>query len=419
MARVPRAGASIIANAALASVAVALSVLLWIAVTNAENPTLRRDIPFEVPVEEVNIPRSFVVSGVNPSKVSVTLVGPRDVVTNIRQADVSVQVNLGGAATSVAPADGPLRYAAPAEAVLQQRGIRAEVTPGSIEVTLEPEVRKIVPVRTNLLDALPVGFELSEPPTTQPAEATIAGAKENLDLVDGVVADVRMDGLTVSVSQPAALNPRDSAGRPIGHVTVDTARASVTVKIRQVLYSRQMLVDPRVRGRPAAGYTAGGARAEPATITVLGSIDALNQVSTVATQDVDVEGAASDVVRTVGLQLPPGLSASDPKSSVVIRVPVQAQSGPGAIGVVVRVTGLSPGIAVIGQTPTVLVNLTGPLPVLLKLVPADVVATVDAGGLGAGIYRLEPKVALPAGVQLESTVPDRVSVTLISSTVPR
>jgi YbbR domain-containing protein len=419
MALAPRAWASIAANAALAVVAVALSVLLWIAVTNEENPTLRRDVPFEVPVQEANVPRAFVVSGLNPNKVSVTLVGPRDRVTNVKQGDLSVQVNLGGASTSTAPTDGPLRFAAPAEVVLQQRGVRAEVAPASIEVTLEPEVHKVVPIRPNPVDALPVGFELTEPPVAQPAEATIAGTRQNVDLVDAVVADVRMDGLTANVSLSASLDPRDAAGHPIGHVTVDPPRVPVTVKVRQVLYSRQILLDPRVRGRPAPGYGAGGARAEPATVGVVGSIEALNQVSTLPTQEVDVEGAASDVVRTVGIQLPPGLTATDPKGSVVVRVPIQALSGPGAIGAVVRATGLGSNVTVIGQTPTVLVNVVGPLPTLLRLGPADVVVTVDASGLGAGIYRLEPKVALPAGIQLESTFPDRVSLTLVSSSIPR
>lgn len=404
---------TVLANIPLAAVSVLLALLLWIAVTNEENPTLRRDLPFDVPVQEVNVPPSFVVSGANPQKVSVTLIGPRGSVTGVRPADLSARVDLSGALGSSIPLDGPLRISARTEVSARARGVRAEAIPASIDVTLEPEVRRVVPVHANQLDALPVGFELSEPLSVQPAEATIAGAKANVDLVQALVADVKLAGLTVNASENVPLEPRDGAGHPIGHVAVQPAAAAVAVKVHQVVYTRQILVDPRVRGRPAAGYAAGTALAEPTTVSVAGSLDALSQVSSLPTQEVDVEGAASDVVRTVPVQLPPGLSQTDSKNSVVVRVPVQIQSGPGSLGVTPRFTGLASGLSVTGQTPTVVVNVTGALPTVLRLSASDVAVTVDVAGLGPGTYRLEPKVSLPSSLQLESVVPDRVALTII------
>lgn len=405
------------ANAPLALVSVVLAALLWVAVSNEENPTLRQDVPFEIPVQEVNVPRAFVVSGVKPDRASVTLTGPRDSVTRVRAADLIVQVDLSGAATS--GAKGPLQVAAPAEVSVRSRGVRAEVAPASIAVTLEPEMRKVVPVHVGPVDALPVGYELAEPPAAQPAEATIAGAKENVDLVQSLEAGVKLGGLTANVSESVPLDPRDSAGHSIGHLTVEPAGASVAVKVRQVLYTRQVLVDPRVHGRPAPGYAVSAVRADPSTVTVVGSLDALNQLSSLPTQEVDVEGAASDVVRTVGLQLPTGVSQAESKSSVVVRVPVQSQFGPGSVPAVPKISGLGSGLAVVSQTPAVVVNVTGPLPSLLRLSPADVSVTIDAGGLGPGVYRLEPKILLPAGIQLESVVPDRVAVTIVGSPAAR
>jgi len=397
----------------LALVSLVLATLLWIAVTNEENPILTRDVPFQIPVQEVNVPRSFVVGSLQPDKVNVTLTGPRDRVERIGPADLSAQVNLSDALTSVVPPAGQLNVNAPAEITVRVGGVHAEVLPASIGVTLEPEVRKTVPVRLDTSsDALPVGFELTEPPAAQPSEATIAGTAENINLVDGLVASVKLGGVTVNVNETVRLDPRDSAGHSIGHIAVDPLDASVTVKVHQVQYTRDLLVDPRLRGRPAPGYTAADALAEPSTVAVVGSLDALNQVSSLPTQDVDVQGATSDVVRTVGIQLPPGLSQSDAKGSVVVRVPIHAETGPGSFAAVPRVIGLGSGLAVVAQTPTLVVNVTGSIPSLLQISPEEIVVTIDVGGLGAGTYRLEPKVTLPTGMQLEGTVPDRVSLTL-------
>jgi YbbR domain-containing protein len=401
-------------NLPLALVSLLLASLLWIAVTNEENPTLTRDVPFQVPVEEVNVPRSFVVSSLQPDKVNVTLTGPRDRIGRIGRPDLSAQVNLSDAVPAGAPPSGQLIVKAPAEISIRSGGITAQVLPATIQVTLEPEVRKTVPVRVDSAgDALPVGFELSESLVSQPVEATIAGAEENVNLVDSVVAAAKLGGVTVNLNETVRLEPRDSGGHPIGHVAVTPAEASIAVKVHQVQYTRQVLVDARLRGRPSPGYVADDPTAEPVTVAVTGSLDLLNQVSALTTQDVDVQGATSDVVRTVGVQLPPGLTLGDPKGSVVVRVPVHAQTGPGAFAAVPKIIGLASGLAVSGQTPTVVVDVTGPIPSLLQLSSAEVVVTVDAGGLSAGNYRLEPRVILPAGVQLDGVVPDRVALTLI------
>jgi YbbR domain-containing protein len=403
----------------LAVVSVALATLLWVGVTNEENPTIRRAAPFQAHVEPVNVPRTMIVSGTSPDRVDVTLTGARNRVDGVRPEDVTVRIDLSQASTTPASAGQTLRIDVSAEVSVRQRGVEADLNPQSIQVTLEPEVRRTVSVRVNSVDTLPAGYELAEPPTVQPLQVTVAGTRQNVDLVDAAVADVKLDGLTVNVEQGVELDPRDSAGHSIGHVTIEPTAVTVSLRVRQTRFSRQFLVDPHVRGRPAPGYTVGAVQVQPSTVSVSGSLDTLNQVSTLPTQDVDVEGATSDVVRTVGLQLPPGLTASDSKTSIVVRVPVMPQTGPGSFGAAPKIVGLGASLSATLQAPTVVVDVTGPLPTLLRLTPSDVVVTVDASGLGPGTYRLEPKVGLPLGIQLDGVVPDHVSLTVAPSSAPR
>lgn len=413
------AGKSLARNLPLAAVSIVLATMLWLAVSNEENPTLSRELPYQLPVEAVNVPRAFIVSGTSPDKVSVTLTGARDQVDGVRPNDISARVDLSGADTTGASEDNPIRVQAPAEIVVRQRGVQGELTPQSIQVTLEPEVRRTVQVHVNTLGTLPAGYELAEPPAVQPFQATIIGAKQNIDLVDAAVVDVKLDGLTVNIDQSLELDPRDSAGHSIGHVSVEPSSVTLSLKVHQIEFTRQFLIDPHVRGRPAAGYGVGVVQAQPSSLSVLGSLDALDQVSTIPTQDVDVEGATSDVVRTVSIQLPPGLTVADPNATIVVRVPIQPQTGPGSLGLPPKVVGLSTGLSATLQSATVVVDLTGPLPTLLRLTPADVVVTVDASGLGPGTYRLEPKVGLPPGVQVDGVVPDHIGLTISASVIPR
>ena len=136
--------------------------------------------------------------------------------------------------------------------------------------------------------------------------------------------------------------------------------------------------------------------------------DELKNLMAVSTDVVDLEGADRDVVRPVRLQLPYDLTS--PQQSVVAFVAIQVVRAPGSIGVVPRVLNLGPGLTATLATPIIALNLSGPLGDLAQLRPTDVSVTVDAGGLGAGTHRLEPKVSFPPTLQLDAVVPERVEV---------
>ncbi|MGI8553132.1 MAG: CdaR family protein [Dehalococcoidia bacterium] len=406
---------SLATNIPVALLSLALATTLWVAVTNEENPSLRRQAPFDVPLTDLNTPLAMTVTGLRPARIRVTLIGPRSRVSGVQTGDVTARVDLAGVNTS-GPLPAALSYTATVVVSVRQRGVRAEADPGSVEVTLQPIARRGVPVRIGLVDTLPLGYELSEPASAQPGEAIIFGSKENVDAVDVVVASVKLTGLTVSITPTVTLDPQDSAGHS-HRVTVEPASATVSLKVHQVLFTRQILVDPQIRGRPATGYASAVTKVEPVTVKVVGPVDVLNQISTAPTQDIDVEGATSDVIRSVGLQLPNGATLADPKNTVVVTIAIQAQRGPGSIAVAPRLTGLQPGLSAATDRTTVVVNLSGPVPALIRLTDKDVSITLDLTGLGPGAYRIEAKAGPLQGVQVDSINPDHVGV-VISNAVP-
>lgn len=402
---------SLAANVPLALLSLLLATALWVGVTNAENPSLRRPLPFSVDIHSLNVPTSMTVTGYRPSnKVRVTLVGPRDAVDSVRPGDLTAQVDLSQPGTSGPPSPGD--YDADVHVSLRQHGVQAEVDPPSVTVSLEATAKRTIPVKIAKVDAPPLGYELADDPAAQPAEATITGSKQQIDSVAAVVASLKLTGLTVSGNQTLSLDPQNSAGNSIGGIRVDPASVGVSVHIRQVLFTRQILVDPRIQGQPAAGYAIAGTKADPATVTVIGPVAVLNQIATAPTDAVDLGGATTDVIRTVNLQLPSGASLADPKSSVVVTISVQPQHSQGSLIVPPKLNGVTAGLIAIPQQPAVVVNYSGPGPAVVRLTPADIAVTLDLTGLGPGTHQVEPKVTLPQGLQVDSLSPDRVTVTL-------
>lgn len=386
-----------------------LAVVIWVLVTTEENPSVRRAIPIEIPVELVNIPRGLLPSDIVPERVTVTVSGPRRTVEDVRSEEVVARVDLARAEDEL----GSSRQAIverPVRADVRRRGVRGEVSPGTIRVRLERQERRTVPVCVDAVDVTPPGFTLEGPPSAEPAEVDVVGTRESIEAVECAAARVRLSGLTVSVTSAVPLEPRDSGGRLRGGVEVEPGTAAVSVRIRQNFYARQAVIDPRISGRPAAGFAVTSIRVNPNVAGIIGPLDAVNALTSVPTEVIDIEGARADVVRAVAIQVPAGVSSSEQRT--VVTVTIQAARGPGAIGVVPRVVNLAPNLSATVSVPTVLLAVTGPLNDLAQLKPGDVTVTLDASGFGPGVHALEPKATLPPSLAVESITPASVEVTI-------
>jgi len=410
-----RTGRSLLTNLPLLVLSLGLSTVLWAYVTNQENPSLRKEVSFQVSsFDPINVPKSMIPTTKTPNDVTVTLIGAKDAVAAVRTEDIQLHVDLAGADASN-PGGSAVNYVAPVKATVRRRAVRAEVNPASVRVTLEPVARRTVPVKVNSIDAAPIGFELETQPVADPPEATITGLKQNVDAVDAVFADLKLTGLSVSTSVPLPLSPRSSDGRALSEVTVSPATASVRITIKRTVFNRQSFVSVRTHGKPATGYQVVDLSTDPTSVTTAGALDTLNDVTTISTEDVEIEGATQDVKRVVALRPPPGITVVTPRNvSAVVRV--EPARGPGAILVAPRLVGLASGLTAQLATTALAVSFVGPLPQVLALRPGDVTATVDLSNLGPGSYSLEPRLSLPPGLDRDAVTPPHVELVIVGTT---
>ena len=426
--RAPREGrrglVAALVNVGLALLSLVVAVVIWVLITNSQNPPDARNVYPRL--EVVSVPRGYVISSITHERATVRLTGPLNVLPKVREDDVVAQVNLSGTETDD-PAQSEFSVRRPVTVKVGGRHadrVRAEPSAEEVEVRLEKQERKPIPVRVTQVGVLPVGYELADITLDPPMPtAVVVGAPRNLAAIEVVSADVRVDVSTVSATQQVTLEARDSSGRTIGGVTVQPATVIARVSVRQTLFEKQVAVNVQWRGRPRTGYTVTSVHAEPAFVTVVGTLDQINALTSVMTEVVDLEGAAEDVSQSVPLQLQ-GVTSRQPTcrdrralSCVVVRIGLQVVRAPGSVGVVPRVVNTPPGLIASLTTPIVALNVSGPLGDLAGLRPTDVSVTVDVTGLKAGTHSLEPRVVLPPALQLDAVVPEKVEVVL--TPVPR
>ncbi|HEY8819727.1 MAG TPA: CdaR family protein [Dehalococcoidia bacterium] len=411
---------SLRSNSPLMLLSLGLAIVLWAFVTNQENPSLRKDVSFQVSsFDPVNVPKGMLVTRETPNDITVTLIGPRTAVNDVRTEDIQINVDLSGADSNV-PGGGAVVYTAPVKASVKQRGggrVRAQLDPTDVRVTLEPVVRRSVSVRINSTDAPPIGFELESQPVADPSEATVSGLRQNVDAVDAVYADLKLTGLSVSTTVALPLSARSSDGRAISGVTVQPSTASIKVAIKRTVFNREVFVSVQTHGKPAVGYQEVEAHSDPPSVTIAGSLDTLNNVTTIPTDDVEIEGATQDVKRVVGLKPPPGVTVVSSRT-VAATITIAPGRGQGQMLVAPRVIGLAAGVTAQISTTALVVTFAGPQPQLLALKPADVTATVDVSGLAPGTYSLDPKIGLPQGIDKDSVTPAKVDLVIVSSGSP-
>ena len=138
----------------------------------------------------------------------------------------------------------------------------------------------------------------------------------------------------------------------------------------------------------------------------------LEQTTVINTAPVDVTGAEADVVRTVPLLRPNGVTVVGVESATV-RVAVQPLQGQQVRDVAVTVQNVPEGRTASVVPGVVQVTLSGPQPALARLQVSDVVATANMEGLGEGTQSVPVTARVGVeGIQVDRVSPERVNVTL-------
>jgi YbbR domain-containing protein len=337
---------------------VGLSFTLWAVVVNEQNPEVTRVFEPTIPVEMRNIPTGLVVQGVRDETVRLRMTTTLDHWESVSTTSFRAYVDLARSEP------GAREYRIEAES--SDRRVRIEaVEPSQTEVRLSVQKRKTVPVRVDFTDSVPFGYE-SRPPVVNPTQVEIIGPQSMVEQVVDAVVSIPLNGARTSINQAFLPEPRDGTGRPVRGLEVNPQTVSVEVPIEQQVAYKLISVVPDIVGSVALGYQIVGVTPDPALVTVVGEPQALDRLTQVSTQPIDVTELRNDLHQTRELVLPAGVSLAR-KQEVVVRVYVNDITGSQTVRVAPTARGVPTDAEATVLPGAVDVTVTGPLPSLLKL----------------------------------------------------
>jgi YbbR domain-containing protein len=290
----------------LFSLAVAVVVFLYS--QGATTGSIERAVP-DVPVTALGLPAGLVVRSIAPPAITVTVTGSPSAVNSLDVSRIGAAVYLTGARPGARP------YFVQ---VTVPPGLRVVAsTPLDVTVTVEQVDVQQQQVRVQTEGQPAQGYGIAGTPSATPSVVEVSGPATAVLKVASVVATVPVSSATGTVDATADPVAVDASGQPVSGVQVSPAQVAVHVPIAPVVPQKQVRVQVQVSGQPAAGYAFSGGAASPPEVTVLGPQQALARVAAVAAEPVSIAGATGTVRQTVGLILPPGVTAVSPNAVTV------------------------------------------------------------------------------------------------------
>ncbi|MEZ4562009.1 MAG: CdaR family protein [Thermomicrobiales bacterium] len=385
----------------------ALAFLLWAWVTTQRDPPETR-VFADLTLTDPTLPEPLQIAGELPT-VSIEVLGPRSVMDRVSRAGLRPELD-------VSQITEPGQYNAQVEVDLPAAARVTNITPSRVALVVDETAS-----RTIHLDVQPAPIE---DPTRRVgeiepsvSEVTVSGPRRLVDNVARVILPVDIGDRTDDFTEDFVPVALDAAGQPIPEVSILPSRVTTAVEVDQRGRSVPVLV--QTIGNPAQGYEIVGSVANPATVLLDGSDEALANILSVVTTPIDVEGATDTVnVRTALQALPEGVRVVNPPDGSVVGVVQVRRRGVTQLlsDLPVTITNVPEGFTATVEPATVGVVVFASEDTMASLSGSDMSTSVSAAGLGAGRHQLRPSVTVPPEVQWLRTEPEVVVVTLTRDT---
>ena len=389
--------------------ALVLAIIVWVSSVTASDPN--QIITYETPIklEILGLNPDLVITYQEVQGVKVTLRAPRSVHARLANDPglINANINLSG----LEAGDHTLTP----EVIVNLRPVQVvEISPATVDLSLEKVASKTMPITLVQTGILPVGFQIRNARLSQ-SEVKLVGPESLVNTVVEVTATINVSELTSSINRTLDLKPVNEAGVVVEGVVLSPSRVDVSIEVEQLIGYRNVFVKIVTSGSVAQGYHLTNIVVNPPTLTVYAENPDLirGMPAYIETEPVNLNGAQQSFESRVGLQLPEGIVVIGDQS-VLVSVGVEAiYTSTQIIGVPVTAINLAGGLQAKLSPQTVDVYISGPMNLLENIGTTSVHVTLDLTGLTEGTYQLSPKVELDRPeLRLDSTLPGLIEVVI-------
>jgi len=281
-------------------VALIMAVVLWIYVTNEQNPPVEASLT--VPLELRNVATSLVVVDA-PDSVRIKVRGSRSAITELQAEGTKFFLDMRDYDEG--------RHNVKVYAQLPAGLELLEIYPEKVPVRLDTVVSRKMPVEIHLTGSAAAGTSVAKV-VANPEQVTIEGPRSLVDSVGKMELSLDLSGKNADFDIAVIPVPLDVDSTEVTGLTVNPDKVKITVNLVRGLNTKTVEIRPIIYGygELAPGMMLKGVIAKPDKIDISGDPQILDKIDYIYTEPVNVAGIAKDTVREAKLQLKTGVLAS-------------------------------------------------------------------------------------------------------------
>lgn len=382
------------------------SFVLWLYIRNIQNPLTNHVIRY-VPVEITNIEvleeNKLVLLPNQEFNISLTVKGAATSVYQINKTkDFKIVADLSKYALKAGENTIPVEIK---EAPNNISIVNSENL--WIKIQIDNLEEKELPITPNILGDLPAGIHAGEA-TVEPKTINVYGAKQFVDKVTGVVANVDAASIESDVNKSAELYAVDANGNVVKEVTLSETNANVKIPISK---GKIVPVEAKVTGAVNNGSLQ-SVEVEPKNVEISGDGNQLADIGVIYTSPIDLSQISESTTLQVKLQIPDNLKLSTDTVNVKINVVVNKTLQKN-VSVPINYTNPPEKSTITLGQDTVQIVLSGSEADINSLDASKISANIDLTGLAEGEHTLPINiVGIPDNLRKVSQSLESVKVTI-------
>lgn len=394
-------------NLSLKIVSAVFAVILWTVIVNIYDPNTSYTFS-NITVQLVNTQslteKNYTFEVVDGGKISVTVSGPKSVVTDLKTSDIAATADLSKVTAFTDYVDIQVQVVKDGQVL---NNVEAVPRTSALKLSIENRDTNTYAVNVNTTGTPANGYAVAST-TTSPTYIKVTGPTSLVEGVASVGVDVDVSGAKGTVNIQSDINMYDSDGNIIANEELEMSSETADV-IVEMARTKTVPVVVKTSGTPSQDCVVTGTSLSQTSVVISGQQEALSKIDniTIPSSAVSVDGLSEDKTYTFKLTdyVPSGVKiVSDSRLQVTIKISKASTKTVHISSDAIKIENVSSGYNAVIEGTGIDVIISGTGTMLENISATDITCNVNAAGLSAGTHSVDVSVSVPDGCSvLESS----------------
>lgn len=387
-------------NLSLKIVSAVFAVILWTVIVNIYDPNTSYTFS-NITVQLVNTQslteKNYTFEVVDGGKISVTVSGPKSVVTDLKTSDIAATADLSKVTAFTDYVDIQVQVVKDGQVL---NNVEAVPRTSALKLSIENRDTNTYAVNVNTTGTPANGYAVAST-TTSPTYIKVTGPTSLVEGVASVGVDVDVSGAKGTVNTQSDINMYDSDGNIIANEELEMSSETADV-IVEMARTKTVPVVVKTSGTPSQDCVVTGTSLSQTSVVISGQQEALSKIDniTIPSSAVSVDGLSEDKTYTFKLTdyVPSGVKiVSDSRLQVTIKISKASTKTVHISSDAIKIENVSSGYNAVIEGTGIDVIISGTGAILENISATDITCNVNAAGLSAGTHSVDVSVSVPDG----------------------